>query len=158
MLLNSIRPIVEYFPIDAVQKRVRWYAFDEKEHVELTNILNDEKVIYAFYNSEGRLIYLGKAETTIFGEMTQTFNRSFSDNYVIFAVKHPRERYKPKPNGGLRQISKQEAILADTAKFFSAYSVSPELIVPLESLLIRICANNLINTRMEQQLRPFGQL
>jgi hypothetical protein len=159
LLAESIQPIVEYFPIDAIQKRdksSRWYAFDETDHPELAKILKAQKGIYAFYNSEGRLIYLGKAERSLLLEMTQTFNRNFRDNYVIFAVGHPRNRFKPKPNGKLRGIRKQQAILADTARFFSAYAVQPDMIGSLEALLIRVSANSLINVRMERGLKQIS--
>lgn len=159
LLAASIQPIVEYFPIDAIQKRdgsSRWYAFDEAEHTKLADLLRSQKGIYAFYNSEGRLIYLGRAEKSLLVEMTQTFNRNFKDNYVIFAVTHPRNRFKPKPDGKLRRIRRQQAILADTARFFSAYAVQPDMICSLEALLIRVSANNLINVRMEKGLKQIS--
>jgi hypothetical protein len=158
LLEGSVETIVEYFPIDAIQKQSYWYPFDGIDHPELQTILKTNIGIYSFYNSEGRLIYLGKAGKNLFGEMIQTFNRPFKGKYVMFAVSHPREKFKPKPDGKVRQITKQEAILADTASFFSAYKVHNSLILPLETLLIRVCANNLINTRMEKQLRQVSSV
>ena len=40
--------------------------------------------------------------------------------------------------------------MKETASFFSAYKVENSFIPTLEALLIRVCANNLINTRMEK--------
>jgi hypothetical protein len=87
--------------------------------------------------------------------MTQTFNRDFN-NYRIFAVDHPRNRFRPNPDGKLRRIRVQNATLADTAKFFSAYSVEPNMIRSLEALLIRVNANSVINVRMEKALKQIS--
>jgi hypothetical protein len=158
LLEGSVETIVEYFPIDAIRERSLWYPFDGSAHPELETILKKNVGIYSFYNSEGRLIYLGKAGKNLLGEMIQTFNRPFKAKYVMFAVAHPRDKFKPKPEGKVRQITKQELILADTVSFFSAYKIHNSLIFPLEALLIRVCANNLINTRMEKQLRQFSSV
>jgi hypothetical protein len=89
-------------------------------------------------------------------EMIQTYNRSFKGNYVVFSVRHPRDKYRPKPDGKLRQLRKQQVLLADTAAFFSCYRVDQGLVLPLEALMIRIAANNLINVRMEKALPSVG--
>jgi hypothetical protein len=118
ILRRSMEVIVEYFPIDRVQKSSKWYPFEANEHPELRRHLESNVGIYSFYNSEGRIIYLGKAEINLFKEMIQTYNRSFNGKYIIFAVAHPRDRFKPKPDGTVRRVSKQSIKLADTASFF----------------------------------------
>ena len=161
VLENSIIPIAEYFPVEAEQKRDRgrWYPFNEEQNRELAAALRNAKGLYSFYNSEGKLIYVGKGERTLYGEIVQTFNRDFGESYTIFSVKHPRDKYKPRPDGRMRQIRRRHAILADTAAFFSAYEVKDGLeglTGMLESLMIRVSANNLVNTRMERALHRVG--
>jgi hypothetical protein len=154
---NAVETIVEYFPVEPHKNRTRWHPLNKSSHPELAELLEKSVGIYVYYNSEGKVIYLGKAERSLMSEMIQTYNRSFKDNYVIFAVRHPRDRFKPKPDGTMRSLRKQEVILADTASFFSCYKVDSGLILSLEALLIRIAANNLINVRMEKALPAVGR-
>ncbi|MBV8104280.1 MAG: hypothetical protein JO223_06600 [Hyphomicrobiales bacterium] len=156
LIKTSVETIVEYFPVERHKIRTRWHPLNKASHPELAALLEKSIGIYVYYNSEGKVIYLGKAEKSLMGEMIQTYNRPFYDNYVIFSVKHPRDQFKPKPDGTMRALRKQQVILADTASFFSCYKVDSGLILPLEALMIRIAANNLINVRMEKALPAIG--
>lgn len=157
ILENAIETVVEYFPIESILGRSekRWYFFDSDKNETLYNVLKKNIGLYSFYNSEGKIIYLGQTKKNLFDEMLQTYNREIT-NYSMFAVEHPREKYRPDPDGKLKKLKKIRIKLADTAAFFSCYIVDKNLVSPLEALLIRISANNLINSRMEASLQSVG--
>ena len=103
------------------------------------------------YDSQGCAIYAGKTETQgIWKEMTSAFNRERS-NHQAFFVSHPTTgktfftaSERPK------QPKKRVVHLHDTAHFFSAYKVVPELISKLEALVVRAFCNSLSNKKMER--------
>lgn len=157
-ILNAaIKPVVEYFPINATQKRSekRWYFIDEDKNDHLLKVLKSNIGIYSFYDSQGKIIYLGKTKKNLYDEMVQTYNRDFRQ-YFMYSIHHPREKFRPNVDGKLHDLTRMSVILADTAIFFSAYVVDSELVDALEAFLIRISANNLINSRMETKLTAVG--
>ena len=148
---NAVVPLVEFFEIHRTKTthNVSWLPFDVKKQNALKTLLSDAQGIYAFYNSEGEIIYLGKTMgQTIFKEMNNAYNRDFP-SYQILTVNHPWKKFKQSDNG-TRQIKKRNAHLHETARYFSCYKVSEELISPLEALLIRVLPNNLINVKIEK--------
>jgi hypothetical protein len=148
--LESINPIVEFFPTENFQpQKKRHYPFNYKSNDILREKLKGNG-LYAFHNSEGRIIYLGKAKKQeLFNEIVQTYNRSFT-NYKIQKVNH--QPSKRKGNFDLR-LRKSNICLYETAAYFSAYEIAADLIDPLESFAIRIIPNNVINTKMERSLK-----
>ena len=149
--VNAVTPLVEFFEIELTKTShaKKWLPFDVKKERELWNKLKESQGIYVFYNSEGEVIYLGKTRSqTLFEEMKNAFNRDFP-SYQILTVKHPWKKFKQSDNG-TRQIKKANVHLHETAKYFSCYEVSGELISSLEALLIRVMPNNLINVRIEK--------
>lgn len=90
--------------------------------------------IYAFFDTSGRCIYIGKTEKrTLFSEMEQ--------------------RYSNKPIS-VRIMSKGKACplkskIKDVAHYFSAYKIEKHLIKNVEALLTRVIINSASNIRIE---------
>jgi hypothetical protein len=153
-----IRPIVEYFPLDAVESRggVRYELFpagkdDNPLHVQLRETLRDVKGIYVFYDSRGRAIYAGKAKRqSLWGELKSVFNRDRSTQ-TVYRIKHPSRRQSFVPGYEKRRQPKRTPLrLSDLAAYVTAYEVDIAVIDNLEALLVRGFANDLLNVRMER--------
>lgn len=151
---QAIHPIVEFFEITSNQVREngRFLPFSKKTpdgrklHAHLINASE----LYSYYNSQAEIIYLGKTEkNNLYHELVNAFNRKLT-SYEIYCVEHPSGRFKPGRGEKLRRIKKIPVRLCDTAAYFSAYSVSSNLVGVLEALFIRIASNDLINVRMEK--------
>lgn len=97
------------------------------------------------------VIYFWKTESlTLYNEIVNAFIRKLP-KYKLYRVRHPWGRYRTTRENELRKIRKEEVTLADTASYFSAYSVAPPLIGGLESLIIRIAPNDIINVKIESK-------
>jgi len=152
---ESIRPVVEYFPIDASKslQGVKWRVLDTKkpQNKKIKEILQRSHGIYVFYNSQCEAIYVRKAKRRkLWSEINDAFNRK-RDAQIAWKVKHPKTRadFLPafkKP----RTIKKQKVYLHDLASYFSVYQVDGDLTDKIEALLIRVFANELTNTRIER--------
>lgn len=158
----GIFPIVEFFPINHTMSKQgkKWEILPAKTDStardnELRVGLKKAQGIYLFYNSECRVIYIGKTEgQNLWTEMKQTFNRKIS-TYKYNYVHHPdNEKELSSPLNGNRRIVNYQAYLHDTAFYFSAYKVSPELINNLEAFLVRSLPNDLRNTKKESFKYP----
>jgi hypothetical protein len=104
--------------------------------------------IYIFYDSRGSALYAGKAKRlSLWTEMNSAFNRARSVQ-AIKLVSHPTSR-KDYRKGEERQIRRREVPLSDLARYITAFEVPREMIDPLEALLVRGFANDLLNVRME---------
>ncbi|MFZ3325625.1 MAG: hypothetical protein WA231_06880 [Methylocella sp.] len=68
----------------------------------------------------------------MFDEMVDAFNRELP-HYQIHGVRHPWGKYKSTKTEELRKIKKEGVTLAQTASYFSAYSISKHLIGGLEA-------------------------
>lgn len=155
---STLRPIVEFFPIDAVESAggVKYELFptgrdDNPLHVQLRKALSKAKGIYVFYDSRGRAIYAGKAkERSLWDEMKDVFNRD-RDTQKVYRVAHPMRRQEFKPAYVMpRQPTSTELKLNDLAAYVSVYEVEKAMINDLEALLVRGFANDLLNKRMEK--------
>lgn len=155
---RTVRPIAEFFPLDAVQSRggTRFELFAAGKHdnplkVGLREILKNARGIYIFYDSRGQAIYAGKAKRlSLWNEMKSAFNRP-RDTQTVFRVRHPtrRQQFVPayeKP----RQPRRMQLRLNELAAYFTAYEVETGMIDELEALLVRGFANDLLNERMER--------
>lgn len=151
----SIKPIVEYYTINATQsiQGATWELLNmsgEREK-QIKSVLCKSHGIYVFYNSQCNAIYVGKAKRRdLWGEMKSAFSRA-RDPQVLWRVEHPSigGDFLPafeKP----RRIRKMKVHLHDIAHYFSAYSIQRDLIDNAEALLIRIFANDLTNEQMER--------
>lgn len=147
----AVHPVVEFFEIEKTQtaQKKKWLPFDANTHRALRDDLAGSKGIYAFYNSEGEIIYMGRTlKLDLFEELKNAFNRDFP-SYEVLAVKHAWKKYKPNTHD-VRQIKRKTVRLVETARYFSCYRVVSDLIQPLEALLIRMIPNDVINVRMEK--------
>jgi len=147
-------PIVEYYEVKVSESRQG--AKDEiissvsSKGKSLKKELENSQGIYVFYNSQCKVIYLGKAKKqSLWKEMNLAFNRE-RDSQFVWRVQHPDvgQTFVPafkKP----RKLQKTYVFLSEIAAYFSAYVVAPDLIDNIEALMIRCFANDLTNTRME---------
>lgn len=156
--LETIRPIVEFYPIDAAEsaKQTSWLIFNGNKDANtysqgVKQALSDACGIYIFYDSRGQALYVGKArEQSLWKEMNLAFNRHRGEVQKIKIVSHP-ERNKVFKAGyeKLRQPKDTQVPLLSLASYFSAYQVDIGMIDDLEALMVRGFANNLLNIKME---------
>lgn len=155
---SMLRPIVEFFPLDAVESAggVKYELFpagkdDNPLHVQLRSGLAASKGIYIFYDTRGRAIYAGKAKRqSLWQEMKNAFNRD-RDTQTVYRVKHPvRGKNFVPAHEKHRQPRRTQLRLNDIAAYVSAYEVDDPMINDLEALLVRGFANDLLNVRMER--------
>lgn len=152
-----IAPVVEMYPIEAVlsKQERKWEPLptgrSNTRNREIRKHLEAAAGIYALFDSLGCPIYVGKTEKqNLWKEMTNAFNRERS-NHQTFIVQHPTTGGSFSPAWEVpRQPVKRTAYLYNTAVFFSAYKVAPELIPKLEALIVRIFCNTLSNKKMEK--------
>ena len=152
---SAIVPIVEFYPINYVESKqgANWEILptDKKKNPresKLKDVLRASQGIYVFYNSEGKVLYVGKTENrNIWSEMKTRYN---SKSFEQHLVNHPStgSEFSPAKQKG-NKIVKTKRHLHWLASYFSAYRVHPNLINDTEALLIRAFANDLGNSRME---------
>lgn len=154
----SIKPIVEYYPIEVTesQQGTHWELFDSdvsrnKRQEDIKGYLRGCCGVYVFYDSRGEALYIGKAkEQSLWGEMKNAFNRD-RQTQKIKLVAHPYTGTGFKPAfESPRKIGKTNLQLADMASYFSAYEVERDMVNNVEALLVRVFANNILNVRMER--------
>ena len=123
-----IRPLLEFKAIHPQQINRTWNLTTDKDGTEeLKKILEGRKGLYVFYDSSGRVIYVGKSVTSLFLEIKQRLkaivNRPF---YGPTRMANP--------------------VVGTLARFVSAYEVIvPNAIRNLESFLLRSFANDIMN-------------
>lgn len=150
----SIKPIVEYFPVHAVDSKQgkRREVLDPQvpRLKALRAELGQSHGIYIFYNSQCRAIYVGKAKRqNLWNEMNNAFNRERGPQEV-WQVSHPTTGKKFVPaHQNPRKIVKKSVYIHDIAYYFSAYEIERDLIDNAEALIIRAFANDLTNIKME---------
>ena len=142
-----IRPIVELFPVDKGSGRKRSFIdLSLPDRKLLKSALEKEVGIYAFYNSELEVVYVGKTQNNFWDEMKQTFNRKMT-HYKRYQVNHSHGRYSV-PQSGVRKMKLEDFHFYDAAEYFSAYVVPVDFIDIFETMLIRVFSNDLINVQM----------
>lgn len=158
---RCITPIVEFFPVSAVDSkhRAKQEVFSVKdgavEHPYrsgLKKALCNAQGLYIFYDSRGRALYAGKTnKQPLWNEINGAFNRERGrELQSIKIVGHPERKQEYKRyDEKTRQITQVTMPLYELAAFFSAYEVHPLMISNLESLVIRSFANDLLNKKME---------
>lgn len=142
-----IRPIVELFPVDKGVGRNRSFIdLSLPDRNLLKAALEKEVGIYAFYNSELEVVYVGQTQKNFWDEMKQTFNRKMT-RYKRYQVKHSHGKYSA-PQSGIRKMKSEDFHFFDAAEYFSAYVVPIDFIDIFETMLIRVFSNDLINVQM----------
>ena len=157
-LSDAIKPIVEFYPIESTESKQdkRWELLPTAmphypRQRALRNVLEAEKGIYFFYNSEGEAIYTGKTvKQSLWKELNDVFNRERASHQAFF-VNHPTTGTGFVPAWkAIRQPRKQTIYLCDVAHYFSAYRVAIPLISSLEAMVVRAMCNDLSNKKMEK--------
>jgi hypothetical protein len=156
---NTIRPIVEFFPIDVIKVgNARKYeviptGVDAGRHYNglYTEMKEAKKGLYIFYDTRGKALYAGQTkQQNIWKEMNSAFNRDRSAQ-MITLVKHPTNDVEFLPaNKKVRQPTSINLRLHDLAAYFSAYEVTDGMVDELEALLVRAFPNDLLNFKMEK--------
>jgi len=147
-LKKAIKPIVEFYPINFTEARngIDWkiissdkiaFPDDYKLKEELDTYIEG---IYLFYNSEGKVIYVGKTHRNLWKEINFAFNRD-RKSQKMYRVNHDNK------NKVLKEVNVK---LHDIAHYFSVYETHCELTHNLEAFIIRAMPNNLTNVRMEK--------
>lgn len=153
---HTIKPIVEFFPIDATEsKRLASYELFGKNSCELNKglfeALSKDSGIYIFYDSRGQALYAGKAkEQSLWKEMNSAFNRERAvQTFKLVPHQAENETFSPAYETS-RQHKPTQLKLHQLAWYFSAYKVDAGMIDDLEALLVRGFANDLLNIKMER--------
>jgi hypothetical protein len=134
VLDHAIAPIVEFHYLD----------FDHQSNVDsFASRLNDKKIlkqlkerkggIYAFFDTTGEIIYVGKTSGVLFTEMEQRY-------------KGKQISFRTLAKGKAKRLSRP---IEDVAQFVSAYRIDEPLITNVEALLTRIIINKASNIRTE---------
>lgn len=156
--LFSIRPIVEYYPVDPSKsaRGARWEVFNTSTKKnqrlgKIKNQLEEANGIYLFYDSQCKALYVGKAkDQSLWHEMNNAFNRE-RETQKLLTVNHPNTGNSFSPaHEKPRQITNTYLLLHDLACYFSAYEVEKDLIDNMEAMLVRAFANTVLNARMEK--------
>ena len=134
---TAIEPIMEFHALNHLHGHDKDTLLKKIDNKVICERLKDSTGIYSFYDSNGRIIYVGKTEkNTLMAEMTQAFNLS-RPNY---------SRKLADKNGkfGTNQLS-----IRDTAEFVSAYKVDEHAIGNVEAFLTRMMPNDIVNKKTE---------
>jgi hypothetical protein len=155
-IVNSIKPIVEFFQIDYKESYSGkyWNILSDDSDDDKINALREElknrKGIYFFYNSVGKVIYSGKTQSqTLWKEMNLVLNRERTNQKIFIPNHNYRGDFSLASEKDI-QIKEKQVFLYDIALYFSAYDIDTKLIHNLEALIIRSIPNNLTNKRIEK--------
>lgn len=133
---NSIKPIMEFHRLDHLHGNSKDTLRKKLNNKEICNKLSNSHGIYSYYDSNGKIIYVGKTEKSdLFTEMNQSFGLS-RNNYTRKTV----------DNGKFKII---KLCIKDSAYYASAYSVDQNVIGNVEALLTRMIPNDVVNKRTE---------
>jgi hypothetical protein len=141
---NLVEPIAEFYKAEIINSKGKIL------HKSTIDKLKNSKGIYVFYNSQGKAIYVGKTkEQNLWKELGNAYNRRRS-NQNISRVKHNKiVRVDAKPTE-TRQIVKHNVSLKEIASYFSAYKIDETFIDSMETTIIRMFPNDLLNTKIEK--------
>lgn len=155
---STIRPIVEFFPIEKILSEksdkcsVLPVGKDAGRHrAELKAQLEKSKGLYIFYDTRGKALYAGQTRRqNLWKEINLAFNRDRSAQ-VMTLVRHPKKDVAFKSaNEKVRQPTDITLKLHDLAAYFSAFEVADQMVDELEALLVRAFPNDLLNLKMEK--------
>jgi hypothetical protein len=134
LLTQAIVPIVEFHRLNFWHNNNRDTFAKRIDNKNVIAKLSEAQGIYAFFTSEGGLVYVGKTEkNSLLNEMNQRYwNKKVSFRVI--------------KNG---KACRDDAYIEDVAAYFSAYNVKAHLIKNVEALLTRIIINNASNLRVE---------
>ena len=158
----EISPIVEFYkldPCDSKQGKQQLVFGDQiqgkvsSHRKGIREALEKSKGIYIFYDSRGRAIYAGKTtKQNLWKEINLAYNRNRGSVQKIRRTKQFVNNVEYKShNGKERVISEYEAVIHELAHYVSVYHISSDdMISPLEALIVRGFANDLLDKKMEK--------
>jgi transcriptional regulator with XRE-family HTH domain len=123
-----IKPLLEFEPIQPLRSGNEWRFSAEQSVIDhIKGETEHRRGVYLFYDSSGHAIYLGKTESSLYGEAKQ--------------------RLKATPNRGTYvPIKTTRPQMGQVARYLSAYEVTNVAAVKnLESFMLRAFANDLRN-------------
>jgi hypothetical protein len=137
LMSGCIESIAEFHYLDILHGHGRDTFRRRVNDEDICKTLEASQGVYAFYDTQGEIIYCGKTVgNNLLSEMGQAYKLKRTQYKRRFAL-----------NGEIRLVNLK---LIDTAAYFSAYCVDPDLISNLEAFVIRIAPNNLINRKIEK--------
>ncbi len=129
---HMVHPIIEFEEIAPAPRRNSWtlHGTDARKNRHLQHKLQKRKGLYIFYDSTGRVTYVGKTTRCLWNEVRQRLTANAN-----------RPFYRP------RRIKR--VVQGQVARYLSAYEVSPaRAIHNLEVLMLRAFPNDLANTNI----------
>lgn len=134
---TSITPIAEFHHLNHLHGHDADTLTKKIDNKDICNRLKNSSGIYAFYDSNGKVIYVGKTEkNNLMTEMSQAFNLV-------------RPNYTRKLANGNGNFKIQKLAIRETAEFMSAYKVDMNAIGNVEAFLTRIIPNDIVNKKTE---------
>jgi hypothetical protein len=134
-LEHAISPIAEYHYVDGDhEENVDSFANRLNNRQLVTQLQRQEGGIYAFFDSTGELVYVGKTTKNLFTEMQQRYK-----NKKIF-FRTLSSKGKAKWNSW---------VIEDVAQFVSAYGIDKAFVTNIEALLTRLIINMGSNIKVE---------
>ena len=130
-VVRLAEPLTEFCPISPVQSGASWRFYDDAtDDKALRELLRGEIGIYVFYDSAGRVTYLGKTTNDLWSEPKQRLRANVN-----------RPFYNPTKTSGVQQ--------GEVARYISAYRIRvPQAVHNLEVLMLRAIPNDLANTNI----------
>ncbi|MGE0117163.1 MAG: hypothetical protein AB7S71_10040 [Dongiaceae bacterium] len=142
---QKVLPIAEFAPIERHKPKGAnaLRIVDPSRHPALCKRLKASHGIYAFYDGNGRVLYVGRAtKLDLWTELNQRLNHGP-------ALRQVRALSGKKAKA--TKLKRVKILFSDAAKFYSAYEVPmSSQIHNLEALIIRIAPNDLRNVHLEQ--------
>jgi len=138
---KAVSPIVEFASIER-KSASRGQIVDYARHPALRKRLENSHGIYAFYDGNGRVLYVGRAtKLNLWTELNQRLKYGPVSRQV---------RASPGTKRKGNTLKRVEISFSDAAKFYSAYEVPVSSQThDLEALIIRIAPNDLRNVKLE---------
>jgi hypothetical protein len=135
---RAIAPIIEFHQLNHLHGKKTDTLRKKIDNKSVCDELKLKKGIYTFYDSNGRIIYVGKTEkNNLLSEMDQAF-------------KLKRNKYLRKLVNKKGDFKSHSLTLRDTAEFVSAYEVDSDVIGNIEAFLTRIIPNDVVNQKTER--------
>jgi hypothetical protein len=126
-----VEPLTEFWRISPVESGSSYrFDADRDAELELREVLHGHAGIYVFYDSSGRVTYLGKTTVCLWTEAKQRLKASVNRTF-----------YNPTLTKGVQQ--------GEVVRYVSAYKVRvPAAIHNIEVLMLRAIPNDSANTNI----------
>jgi hypothetical protein len=141
------RPVVEFFRVKRTKVRKKFELLDRTHpspsQAESVEELKQAYGIYVFYDSRGKVLYIGKAERQkLWSEANAAYNRRRDTRLLL--TSRPTQSH-------LESFKKIRIPMHELAYYFSAFEISPrEHINDFEALLIRVAANDIFKQNIQK--------